>query len=76
MDPCGPCAYAKARARAVPKSTLKKAENPGERLFLDFSGPYSPTIVGNTQWLIVVDDFSRKVWCLFLQRNGQKLQIW
>jgi Zinc knuckle len=69
MDPCGPCAFAKAKARSVPKSTLKKAGKPGERLFVDFSGPYSPTVGGNTQWLIVVDDFSRKTWCFFTKKK-------
>ncbi|KAI2489964.1 PIF1-like helicase [Fragilaria crotonensis] len=41
VKPCGSCALAKARAKAIPKSTMTKAKTPGERLFLDISGPYS-----------------------------------
>ena len=41
VQPCGSCALAKARAKAIPKSTMTKATKPGERLFLDISGPYS-----------------------------------
>ena len=71
MDPCGPCAYAKAQAKAVPKTTLKQASSPGERLFVDFSGPYTPTVTGNTYWLLAVDDFSRKSWCMFAKRKSE-----
>ena len=37
VKPCGSCALAKARAKAIPKSTMTKAKTPGERLFLDIS---------------------------------------
>jgi Reverse transcriptase (RNA-dependent DNA polymerase)/Zinc knuckle len=70
MLPCGACALAKARAKAVPKTTLTRATQPGERLFVDFSGPYSPSLNGSTMWLMVVDDFSRKTWCFYTKSKA------
>ncbi len=59
VKPCGSCALAKARAKAVPKSTLTKAKAPGERLFLDISGPYSDSLNQNKYWLRIVGCNSR-----------------
>ena len=66
VKPCGSCALAKARAKAVPKSTLTKAKSPGERLFLDISGPYSDSLNQNKYWLRIVDDYTRFSWDCFL----------
>ena len=69
--PCGSCALAKGRANAVPKSTMTKASMPGERLFLDISGPFSSSLLNNKYWLKIVDDRSRYSWDCFLpNKNG------
>ncbi len=65
-QPCGLCALAEARAKAIPKSTLTKAKVAGERLFLDISGPYSDSLNQNKYWLRIVDDFTRYSWDCFL----------
>ena len=70
VKPCGSCALAKARAKAVPKSTLTKAKVPGERLFLDISGPYSDSLNQNKYWLRIVDDFTRFSWDCFLPKKS------
>ena len=70
VKPCGSCALAKARAKAIPKSTLTKAKAPGERLFLDISGPYSDSLNQNRYWLRIVDDFTRYSWDCFLPRKS------
>ncbi len=67
--PCGSCALAKARAKAMPKSTTTKATIPGERLFLDISGPYSDALNQNKYWLRIVDDHTRYSWDCFLPRK-------
>ena len=59
VQPCGSCALAKARAKAIPKSTMTKATKPRERLFLDISGPYSDSLNQNKYWLKIVDDYTR-----------------
>ena len=70
VHPCGSCALAKARAKAVPKTTLTKAKMPGERLFLDISGPYSDSLNQNKYWLCIVDDQTRFCWDCFLPRKS------
>ena len=67
--PCGSCALAKARAKAIAKSTMTKATVPGERLFLDISGPYSDSLNQNKYWLRIVDDYTRYSWDCFLPRK-------
>ena len=70
VKPCGSCALAKARAKAIPKSTMTKAKTPGERLFLDISGPYSDSLNQNKYWLRIVDDCTRYSWDCFLPRKS------
>jgi hypothetical protein len=70
VKPCGSCALAKARAKAVPKSTLTKAKAPGERLFLDISGPYSDSLNQNKYWLRIVDNHTRFSWDCFLPKKS------
>ena len=63
--PCEGCGYSKAKAKAVSKTTSVKATKPGERLYLDTTGPFSPTLNGYKFWIQVVDDFTRHGFCEF-----------
>jgi len=36
-----------------------KADKVSERIFMDISGPFNPSIGGSTYWVLVVDDLSR-----------------
>ena len=65
LKPCEGCCRANARAKAVRKSTNVRATKPGERLFVDTSGPYPESLSGNRYWIQIVDDFSRKGWSKF-----------
>jgi hypothetical protein len=56
---CEGCAFAKAKQRAVSKTTSTRAIEPGQRVFLDMSGPFEATTLGNKYTIQVVDDFSR-----------------
>jgi transposase InsO family protein len=53
---------AKAKAKAVKKFTDTKATQPGERLFMDTTGPFEPTCGGNRYDVKIVDQYSRKTW--------------
>ena len=44
---CKACAFAKAKAKGVSKTTLLKAHEKGERLFMDISGPYKMSLKGS-----------------------------
>ena len=56
---CDACAKAKAVATRVPKTASEKATKPGERLFVDTSGPYPTSLGGSEYWFLAVDDFTR-----------------
>jgi hypothetical protein len=66
---CEACAYAKAKAKGVGKTTKLVAQAKGERLFLDISGPYKNTVKGSKFWILIVDDKSRKAWSFFVNKK-------
>ena len=68
---CEACAYAKAKAKAVGKTTKLKAQLKGERLFIDISGPYKKTLVSSKYWILVVDDKTRKAWSFFVRQKKE-----
>jgi Reverse transcriptase (RNA-dependent DNA polymerase)/Zinc knuckle len=71
METCDGCARAKATQKRTKKVTLVKAENPGERLYMDTSGPYSETMSGSKYWFKIVDDKTRKTWDSYgAKKNG------
>ena len=69
---CPGCMYAKAKQKKLNKLSKVQATKPGERLFLDTSGPYPQSLGGNTYWLKIVDDFSRKN-CNFLLKKKSEV---
>jgi hypothetical protein len=56
LIPCKGCGTAKAKQKAVSKTTNVKALRPGESIFLDAAGPYHETLGGNKYWFEAVDD--------------------
>ena len=68
---CEGCAVAKAKTKAIPKVAANKAEKPGERLCTDISGPYKKSIIGNSFWALVVDEYSGKCWSYFVSRKSE-----
>jgi hypothetical protein len=68
---CEACAFAKAKAKGVSKTTLLKAHEKGERLFMDISGPYKMSLKGSKYWLLIVDDKTRKAWSFFVQSKSE-----
>ncbi|GAX29244.1 hypothetical protein FisN_28Lu116, partial [Fistulifera solaris] len=67
---CEACVYAKAKAKAVCKSTSVKATQKGERLFIDLSGPYKKSLGQSTYWILIVDDFTHKAWSFFVSQKS------
>ena len=68
---CEGCAVAKAKTKSIPKVAANKAEKPGERLCTDIGGPYKKSIIGNSFWALVVDEYSRKSWSYFVSRKSE-----
>ena len=71
LEPCFGCMQAKAKAKAVPKSTLTKADKPGERMFLDTTGPFPPSAGGSRYDIKMVDDYSGKTFGAKVARKTQ-----
>ncbi len=72
LEVCADCIDAKARkAKDVPKSTLQKASCPGERLFIDISGPYAKSVIGSKFWILVMDNYSRMKWSFFRKKKSK-----
>ena len=38
---------------------------------MDISGPFQKSLLGSTIWIIIVDDFSRKKWSLFVNQKSK-----
>ena len=69
--PCDACMRAKARAKNLRKTTENPATFAGERLFLDATGPFEPTIGGSRFDAKIVDQFSRKTWSCYMKTKDQ-----
>ena len=69
---CEACSIAKAKAKLVRKTTSKKAEKPGERIYVDTSGPYNMSTAGNKCWVMVVDEATKMKWSRFIP-NKRKI---
>ena len=63
------------KQKLVQKVTSNKAISVGERLFMDTSGPFHPTIGGSKYWILVVDDYSRMGFCGFVKAKSD-LAAW
>jgi hypothetical protein len=72
---CEACAYAKAKAKGVSKTTSLKANEKGERLFMDISGPYKMSLKGSKYWLLIVDDKTRKAWSFFVKNKSDAKKV-
>ena len=73
---CDGCARAKATQKRTNKITATEAEERGERLFMDTSGPYNETVAGSRYWFKIVDDKTRKSWDFYgAKKNGIKAHL-
>ena len=46
-------------------------EEPGERLYLDTSGPYACALSGPKYWAKVCDQYSKKTWGAFMKKKSE-----
>jgi hypothetical protein len=72
LSPCFGCAQAKARQKNTAKEAKKPATKPGERFFLDLSGPFMPSIGGSKYcWIKMVDKFLNKSFDKYIKTKYQ-----
>ncbi|KAI2500189.1 PIF1-like helicase [Fragilaria crotonensis] len=73
---CDGCARAKATQKRTNKITTTEAEERGERLYMDTSGPYNETVAGSRYWFKIVDDKTRKSWDFYgAKKSGIKAHL-
>jgi len=74
LSSCDACALTKAKQRGVSKTTETKATKPGQRVFLDCSGPFPESVGGNQYQAQAVDDATHEGFVGFLKRRSQLCQ--
>ena len=58
MESCDACNRTKAKQRNLSKTSDKKADKAGQRLYLDAAGPYPPSTGGNQYHWQAVDEYT------------------
>ena len=71
LNPCDACGVAKATQVRISKTTTVKATKPGERLYMDTTGPFSEGALKNKYMHGAVDDFSGKMFAEFSNSKAQ-----
>ena len=64
LQVCNGCAQSKAKSRAVRNKTYTRTSQPGERMFVDTTGPFLESLIEGRYWIGVVDEYSRYSWSL------------
>jgi hypothetical protein len=70
LQPCDGCLRAKAQRKALSKVSTSKATEPGERICIDISGPYTPSIRGTLYWGNMVCEHTNKTWNVFMKHKS------
>ena len=71
LRPCDACGIAKISQTRISKSTKVKATMPGERLYMDTTGPFSQCSPQTRYLHGAVDDFSGKMFAQFSSAKSQ-----
>ena len=76
LQVCGICASSKEKVCAVRKKTYTRASQPGERIFVDTTGPFTESLIENWYWIGIVDDYRRFLLRFFTKTKSQLPKIW
>ena len=68
---CENCDMGKMRKKNVKKTTEKRSEKGGERLFLDISSVKGKSYGGSKFWILVVDDHTDYCWSFFVKKKSE-----
>jgi hypothetical protein len=71
MNVCAGCAIEKASKKGSPKAPTEKASKPCERLLLDTTGPYPPSLRGNRYDVYIMCQATNKRWILNVKNKNQ-----
>ena len=65
---CESCALSKAKRVNLRKYNTNPVFNPGNRIYLDTSWIKYPSGGGNNYWVLLVDEFTKMCWSLFIRK--------
>ena len=68
---CHGCTKSKAKPCTVRKKKYTRASKPGERIFVDTTGPFPESSIGTRYWIDVIDYYSRYSWSFFTKTRSQ-----
>ena len=73
---CDACMMGKHQRSAIPKESQNRTKSPLQLIHIDLSGKMvTPAMGGSLYYMLVVDDFSRKMWVYFLREKAEAFQI-
>ena len=65
LEFCDRCARSKAKMSSVRKKTYTQATNLGESIFVETTGTFLESLMGDCYWIGIVSDYSQYSWSLF-----------
>ena len=71
LETCTGCARGKARQANTNKVSDKQAEHPGERLFVDLTGPFQESLTKNRYMAMAVDQKTSRIFHYFQKTKNQ-----
>lgn len=71
MKPCEACLACKAKRKPVPKVTKTKSSIPGERFFVNTTGPFKGAINGTKYWVQAVNDATQIGFSHFIKQKDE-----
>lgn len=73
---CDCCLIGKQTEKSYPKKVQFRAKRPLELLHGDLCGPIIPSTLGGCRYMfLIVDDFSRYMWCYLLKFKDQAFEV-
>jgi len=60
----------KSEKKDPKKTTTRKASEPGERIYVDISYTFEPSMGGSKYWLLVIDQFTKFKWSRFIKKKS------
>ena len=82
MGVCAGCSIEKARKKNSPKAPVPKASKPCERLLMDTTGPFAPSLRGKVYDVYIVCQATNKRWIFNVKHKSEvptcleKVLIW
>ena len=70
MSKCEHCDIAKMRKKNISKTTLNRADKPGDRVYMDISSIKYPSAGGSKFWVIFLDDCSDFVFGTYMKKKS------